>query len=151
MTVDAKKAQGVLGFTDKIGEIKLSDCSIKMNHDFSSVLIVPLDDKPISESKEMLVQVGLHARPYGWRDEPAQIKVGRGKEKKEVSGKKIISLGEGVYNIPLINGSITFKKPIKSAVALDTNGYPKKDAKAEIKGKTVILPKNSLYTILKRD
>ncbi len=164
-TVDTKKAQGVVGFTGKNEEIQLSECSINMRHDFSSVLIVPLDDKPISESKKILVQVGLHARPYGWRDEPTQIKMGKAKKRKgedrkswikrskipvTVPGKKILSMGEGVYNIPLINGTISFKNPILSGTGLNAGGYPKEGCTVVIKGNTVTLPKDSLYVILER-
>ncbi len=149
-TVDTEKAQGVVGFTQKSGTVALSECTIDMQHDFSSVMIVPLDDKPLAKSKKILVQIGVHARPYGWKEEPAEIVRGKGKEKKMIPGKRILSMGEGVYNIPLIHGSVTFAHPIKSATALDANGYPQLSSVVEITGATVTLPEDALYIIVRR-
>ncbi len=44
----------------------------------------------------------------------------------------------------------SLEEAIKSAVALDANGYPKADAKPVIKGNTLTLPANALYTIVTR-
>jgi len=53
------------------------------------VLIVPLDDLPLAESKKMLVQVGVHARPYGWREEPNELQISvRGKKANNPSPAK---------------------------------------------------------------
>jgi len=116
------------------------------------VLIVPLDDLPLAESKKMLVQVGVHARPYGWREEPNELQISvRGlKGKQPIACKKITRLGEGMYNLPMIDGTVVFKNPIASAVALDANGYPKADAKPGVDGNTLTLPTNALYTVVTR-
>ena len=148
-TVDTPKAQGAVG---AIGTQKFSDCTVTIENDFASVLIVPLDDLPLAESKKMLVQIGVHARPYGWREEPNDLQINvRGKrEKQTIACKKITSLGEGMYNLPMINGTVVFKNPVTGAVALDANGYPKADAKPVIEGNTLTLPANALYTIVTR-
>jgi len=146
-TVDTPKAQGAVG---TIGTQKFSDCTVSIGNDFASVLIVPLDDLPLAESKKILVQIGVHARPYGWREEPNEISMKvRGKE-KTFACKKITSLGEGMYNLPLIDGTVVFKNPITGAVALDANGYPKADVTPVIKSNTLTLPANALYTIVTR-
>jgi len=55
-----------------------------------------------------------------------------------------------MYNLPMIDGTVVFKNPIASAVALDANGYPKADAKPGVDGNTLTLPTNALYTVVTR-
>ena len=45
---------------------------------YASVLVVPLDDLPLKESKRVLVQVGTTVRPSGWKTEPAIMAPQRG-------------------------------------------------------------------------
>jgi hypothetical protein len=148
-TVNAPKAQGVTGFMKDNGKISLDDISIKMNHKFAAIIVVPLDDKPLAKSKKMLVQAVVNSLPHGYKEEPTTFKQKKN-SKVELKGMKIINCGGAPYNVPFINASVEFKNPVKTAIALDGNGYPIKDTKIKIEGNKITLPKNAIYTIVTR-
>ena len=66
-TVNSPKAQGASGFLKQAGPIKLADVQIDSADMYATVLAVPLDDKPLKQSKKVLIQVGTTARPTGWK------------------------------------------------------------------------------------
>lgn len=147
--VNAPKAQGVLGHIKGM-EIECDDISIESENDFISILVVPLDDKPLEDSKKILVQAMTYYQPYGWEQEPTTFKMSsRG---PTFSGYKILNKGGKPANVELIEATIHFEDSIDGAYALGENGYRAPDkSPVEVKRKMVVLPRDTLYTIVYRD
>ena len=141
--LNAPKAQGVTGFLKKGGTVKCDDVEIQSGNDYATVLVVALDDKPLSSSRKILVQVGTTERPLGWKTKPVQVN-GR-------AGEEVVSFGRAPWMI--INGDVTLvlkNKEIAKARVLDANGMPMKEVPltTSADGKTLKFPADALYVVL---
>ncbi len=152
-TVDAPRAQGVAGFLGRIGRFELSDVVIESRNEYATVVVVPLDDRPIRESARLLVQVGTTCRPYGWQEKEAEFDAnlhGGGKPDMR-TGSQIVSLGGPPWNVVATRASITVANSgLSRATLLDANGYPVRGIEASAaEGRiTVELPPDALYVAL---
>lgn len=148
-TVDAPKAQGVSGFLSKAGPVALKTVTIDSKNEYATILAVPLDDKELGSSQSILVQVTTSCRPYRWKESPATFKDPSGKQTFE--GKRIDDTGAEPWNEVITQAVVSVKNSkLKKAIALDPNGMPAGEIKAESKGGvfTVTLPPNALYVVL---
>jgi hypothetical protein len=148
-TIDAPKAQGVVGFLSKSGPFALKTLTIDSKNDYAAILAVPLDDKPLSSSGSVLVQVTTQCRPYHWKESPATFKDPEGKNTYQ--GKRIDDTGVEPWNEVETQATLTIRNgKLKKATALDANGMPAGAVMAESKGEvlTVTLPRNALYVVL---
>ncbi|HEX3718636.1 MAG TPA: hypothetical protein VH595_11770 [Verrucomicrobiae bacterium] len=142
-TLNCPKAQGVTGFLKTKGVFKLADVEIQSGNDYATVLVVAMDNKPLKDSDEILVQVGTTERPAGWQTEPAQI---GGHPSEEV-----VSFGHAPWMIVRGQVTVTLKNSkISRARVLDPNGMPVKDLplKDSDDGKTFEFPPEALYVVL---
>jgi len=146
-TLNAPKAQGVTGFVGKSGSLRLGDVLIESSNDYATVLAVAMDDRPLSESGKVLVQVGTVERPTGWKTTPATVKVGD----QSREGEKVVNFGaapwqivETKVTISIANGSLT------KATVLDANGMPTGEIALEDAGgmKRFSFPRDALYVVL---
>jgi hypothetical protein len=142
-TVNAARAQGAAGFLARAGRIDLATVSIEMKNEYGSVTVVSLDDRPISNSRKLLIQAMTVERPYGFRATGAN------------SGK-ILDLGEAPFGVEKIDGTVRLRLAAGGApkvVALDEHGYPK-PAPATVSGGpaslTVKLAPDSVYHVVQR-
>jgi hypothetical protein len=148
-TVDAPKAQGVSGFLSKSSPFALKTLTIESKNEYAAILAVALDDKELSASQSILVQVTTQCRPYHWKESPATFKDPEGKNSYQ--GKRIDDTGAEPWNEVETQAVLTVKNPgLRKAIALDPNGMPAGEVKAESKGGTfvVTLPANALYVVL---
>jgi hypothetical protein len=148
-TVDAPKAQGVCGFLSKTGTFALKTVTIESKNEYATILAVPLDDKDLASSGSILVQVTTSCRPYHWKESPATFKDPGGKNSYE--GKRIDDTGAEPWNQVETRAQITVRNSrLKKAIALDANGMPAGELKAEMKSGAfvVTLPPNALYVVL---
>ncbi|MBI5725890.1 MAG: hypothetical protein HZA50_18160 [Planctomycetes bacterium] len=148
-TVNAPKAQGVTGFIGKIKNVKLADVEVESGNEYATVLVVPLDDKPIKTSAVLLVQITTVCRPYGFKTSPSDFK-GRG-GKDSFSGFKIDSTGAAPWNVANTDVTVSVANAgIKKATLLDINGYPVKELELARKGEaaSVKLPADAMYVVL---
>ncbi len=147
-TLDAPSAAGATGFLAKAGTIKLKGLSITAKNDYATVLAVALDDKPLASSKKVLVQITTRNQPYGWKVSPATFE----HEKKPYQGFRIDAVGEAPWNVTDTDLALTLpNKGLRTAVRLDENLYPTKDAvpvKAEAGGLTITPSKNTMYLLV---
>ena len=67
LTIDAPRAQAVVGFLDRAGAVRLGDVTIESAMPFGVVAVVPLDGGPIATSRRMLVQAMSEQQPTGWQ------------------------------------------------------------------------------------
>jgi len=147
-TLDAPGAAGATGFLAKAGTIKLKSLSITAKNNYATVLAVALDDKPIAQSKKVLVQIIMQNQPYGWKVSPASFN----HEKKNYQGFRIDATGDAPWNVTDTDLVITLaNKGLRTAVRLDENLYPTKDAvavKADKDGLVITPAKNTLYLLV---
>jgi hypothetical protein len=147
-TIDTPKAQGACGFLKKAGEVKLGDVTLRSGNEYAAVTVVALDDRPIRESKKLLVQVGTPARLSGWQSRSATF---AGDKKKQIVGFEIVATGKPPWRMVAADVTLTVNNPgLKSATALSTSGYPAGKVDGEQSGGrlTLKLPAEALYLVL---
>ena len=145
--LDAPKAKGVVGFLKKQPVVELADLTITSQNEYAVVQVVSMDDKAITESEKVLVQVGTVYRPNGWKESPSKVKI----DNVEYDGFVIENTGSMPWYGADANVVLNFKNArVKSAHLLDINGYFKKEiplTKA-VSGFNLIIPKDAFYIIL---
>ena len=147
-TMDAPKAQGVTGFLKRNGgRFELSYVEIESSNRYATINVVALDDRPISKSEKVLVQVVTVNRLTGWTTEDATFTVGKGDSAYEVEGEQIVRTGEPPFRIANTEVSVRVRNPaLKKATVLDINGYPADTV--ELTDGLVELPASAMYLVL---
>jgi hypothetical protein len=88
----------------------------------------------------VLIQAGADDRPFGFRTEPVD------------GSKRIVDLGGYPSNVRKIDASVTLRSgAVGDAEILDGNGYGtarKAESARREDGLTVMLPEDSLYTLV---
>ncbi len=144
-TVNTPKAQGAAGFLGVESAIVLDTVTISVENDYATVLVVALDDLPLSESRRVLIQCTTLDQPYGWHTSDAN---GLGGTIEEVGGAP--------WGMQRYHASVTLQWAGESAVtaiACDENGYAtdKPVALQRETGQVVIpIEETSAYTIITR-
>ncbi len=143
MTINTPRAQGVTGFLQQASRIELEDIVIESHNEYGSILVIALDDKPLSCSNSILVQAATEDKAYGFTTT------------KGDDGINVITRLRGYpLNMKPVDANIILKgaRHIQAAV-LDGNGVMK-DADIEVegveKGMRVRLPSDNLYLWLHR-
>ena len=146
--VNSPKAQGAAGFLKASGPQNLTDVDIDCGNKYATIVVVPLDDKPICESSRLLVQAGTVNRMTDWSASPLQILSGG----KQLDGFRIVNVGKAPWRVENTEATITVRnKSLTRATALDPNGMPMQSSlKTEnVQGALrVTLPPNALYVLL---
>ncbi len=146
--LNAPMAQGFAAEGNGRRLIKTADVTALMQASRGSLVVVSLDDKPIATSKKLLVQFTTKARPKGWKERPAMIKLEGG---KEVNGFEITSIGSAPWILenPGLNVTIN-NSAITKATILDSNMNPAGSVKLEklAKGSRFDFPTGTLYVVL---
>lgn len=142
-TLNAPKAQGVTGFLSTQRDFKLAAIDIQSGNDYATVLAVAMDDKALTESAKILVQVGTTERPLDWKTKPVQLH-GR-------PGEEVVSFGHAPWMIVQADVTVIIRNPdITTATVLDPNGMPLKDIPLESSGdqKRFKFPTDALYVVM---
>ncbi|MEM7073637.1 MAG: hypothetical protein AAF484_01040 [Pseudomonadota bacterium] len=120
VTLDAPRAQGVIGALAAQHEFRLQDVTIASPEDYASVIVVPLDKAPIARSERLLIQIGSIARPTGWRADPVQLEDGPALE--------VVDFGTAPWQINRVSANITLNNSaVSRATVLDPNGMPDRE------------------------
>ena len=147
-TMNAPRAQGVTGFLKRGGgRYALQDVTIESENDYATVNVVSLDDQPIRDSRQVLVQVVTVNRLSGFRTKEATFTLGKGDSTYTVKGEQIERIGKPPFRIANTLVTVTVQnRQLNKAVILDINGYPV--AEQPITGGRIRLPKNCVYLVL---
>ncbi|MCM8900076.1 hypothetical protein KVG29_02420 [Caldicoprobacter algeriensis] len=136
ITVNTTKAQGAVGFLNKVERIELDDVIITSNNEYATILIVSLDGKDIASSGKILIQAMTEEKFYGAKTE----------------NNVITDLGGPPINVKNIDATVIFKKWKKprKVIVLDENGYAMKEIQGTSgpEGYSITLDPNSLYTVI---
>lgn len=146
--LDAPAAKGFCGFPGGNGSFSLTDVTIKTTNDYVVVNVVAMDDKPINESKKILIQVGTVYRPKNWSENPSTFQLGN----ETVDGFIINNVGEMPWQAINSELSVVINNAnIQSARVLDMNGYEAKEIWVKTDDtsnlKEVMIPKNGMYIV----
>lgn len=147
-TVDTPKAQGVAAFFRNRQEFRLSTVEIRCANAYGTVLVVAMDDRPIAQSRKLLVQVGTESRPTGWRERSKQIELSGG---KTVAGNEVVDFGRAPWQVvrPLVTVGIA-NSLLGTGTVLDMNGEARGSLRVEktAKGVRFDFPGDALYVVL---
>ena len=155
VTVDAPRAQAIFGFTKTRRPVTTTDVTFAIANEYGSYFVVSMDDKPLSQSAKILVQVVTEDKNYGWTTKPMTNVSFRRPQKITMDGLKISDLGSAPLIIKNLAGSITLKRSDAARLkvtALDFNGYPRQELPGG-RGKSVhidLLPDCLYYIIDKK-
>jgi hypothetical protein len=147
-TLDAPRAQGATGFLKPVGPIKLSNVTIRSENAYASVLVVSLDDKPLAQSGQVLVQVGTRHRPTGWADHAVTFET---KDKERIRGRQVDSTGKMPWVVQVTMAAVEVRNSnLKSATLLDMNGNARSKLPAKQQDGTIAveLPRDAMYVVL---
>jgi len=147
-TMNAPKAQGVAGFLSTTPAVELADVTITSKNHYAAVNVVSMDDKPLSNSEQILVQVGTVYRPTGWVEKPVKVTI----NKQEKDGFEIVNTGRMPWQGQVTNVKLKIKNTlVKSAFVLDQAGYGKREIYVERNADHInlTLPENTMYLVLK--
>jgi hypothetical protein len=147
-TMNAPKAQGVTGFLSTTPSVELADVTIMSKNPYAAINVVSMDDKPLSNSEQILVQVGTVYRPTGWVEKPVKVTINN----QQKDGFEIVNTGRMPWQGQVTDVKIKIKNTlITSAYVLDLAGYSKQEIPVERHTDyiTLTLPKNAMYVVLK--
>ena len=147
-TVNAPKCQGAAGFLSKEPKIALGDVSIRSRNAYGSLVVVPLDDRPLAQSRKILVQAATVARPSGWIARQRSVEAGG----ELHDAFQIMRKGDAPVLIENTDAEIVIaNRSLGKATALDVNGLPTDaDLPVQRRGERLhlTLPPNTLYTVV---
>jgi hypothetical protein len=147
-TIDAPKAQGATGFLQPVGPIKLSDVTIRSENAYATILVIALDDKPLAQSGQVLVQVGTRHRPTGWADHATTF---QNPAKETIRGRQVDSTGKMPWVVQMTMATIEIQNSsLKSATLLDLNGNARSKLPVRDQQGTLVveLPGDAMYVVL---
>ncbi|MGK7394040.1 MAG: T9SS type A sorting domain-containing protein [Candidatus Cyclobacteriaceae bacterium M3_2C_046] len=146
-TMDAPKAQGVTGFLSREEMITLTDVKVISKNEYATVNVVAMDDQPINQSKQVMIQVGTIYRPTGWRETPSTFE----HRDETVEGFTINNTGTMPWKGNAVDMTIKIKNNLlNKAKVLDAAGYPVGERIVTRQGEelSIQLPKDAMYVIL---
>jgi len=139
-TINAPKIKGACGFLkDAGGTETLDGVTITSGNRYATIMVVAMDDKPLPQSKKVLVQVGTISRPTGWSVER--------KGDKEIIAK----VGTTPWQVVKTDATIQIRTSVLTkATLLDVAGFPAHEVPCTSAGGvlTVKLPDNAMYVIV---
>ncbi|MFW6303820.1 MAG: hypothetical protein ACOC2L_04290, partial [Candidatus Sumerlaeota bacterium] len=118
LTFDTERTQGAAGRLNAVSTIGLANLLIESKNDYGVIAATALDDKPLSESEAILLQVMTTEQNFDYEEADAPSAPGF---------RRVEKAGVSPINIRHIRGKIALKhQDIQNlgAVALDSNGYP---------------------------
>jgi hypothetical protein len=146
--VNAPTAQAVAGFLRDAGPQRLADVEIVCRNQYASIVLAPLDGKPIRLSGKLLVQAGTVCRPTGWTAAPTRARING----KQSNCFRILSAGKAPFQVENTEATITVANGnLTKGILLDVNGMatptPVQVNRADGKA-MVVLPANTMYLVL---
>jgi hypothetical protein len=149
-TLDAPKAKGATGVLGQVGTVRLDGLTLAVKNDYATVLAVAMDDRPLADSRRVLVQVGTIARPTDWA---VREVTWQDKEAGKQEGLEIVNYGRAPWRVRNAEIAVTLANPaLRTATLLDPNGYPVREVPVARNGQSlrVQLPPQTMYLILQR-
>jgi hypothetical protein len=148
-TIDAPKIQGVSGFlTDAGSFFDFKHVSIRSDNDYASIVAVAMDDKPLGESSQVLIQVGTQSRLTGFKSEPAAAT----EEGQTLQGERVVSNGTPPWAIVNTRATVSIANAkLSRATLLDPAGLLRRDLDVKREGNRLVidLPPDSIHVLVR--
>lgn len=148
-TIDTPNTQGVAAHFSEAPAHQLSVLGLRSGNDFGALMAVSLDDRPLAQSKRVLLQYATRSRPTGWRDQPATLTLPGGAQRP---GREVVSIGQPPWRVeqPLLQVSLR-NTALRRATALDMNGLPVAEVPLRRRADGVHLrfPPGTMYLVLR--
>lgn len=148
-TVDTPRTQGVAAHFQRAPEHQLSTLGVRSGNRFGAVMAVSLDDKPLNQSRSVLLQYATQSRPTGWRDKPVTVTLEDG---GTAPGWEIESFGGAPWQVVQPELEVSLRNPrLRRATALDMNGMPLAAVPVKREGDTLRLrfPPATMYVVVR--
>jgi hypothetical protein len=143
--VNTPRLQGVAGFLGSRGPVRFGDVRIDMKNEYGTVMVIALDDRPLSQSDKILIQCMTIDQLHGWSTTEDGGKAGT-----------IEHTGSAPWGMEKIDASVSMRygggQPPR-VVACDENGYPTDrnvDARLDGGTLTIEIDEASAYTVVQR-
>ncbi len=148
--VDAPRAQGVSGYLRDAGLIELSNVAVESDNYFGSFLAISLDDLPIAQSSEVLLQAGTNNRPRGFEFQNVEMTWNN----NTYAGMQVTDQGGGGLEVVHIDTTVTLRNVadrIQQVIALDHDLRERQLLEWHAAGDdvTIDLPRDTLYTLVR--
>ena len=117
-TLNTNRSQGMAGYLGAAGQVDFADVQLELNNPFGALVVTSMDNRPLAQTSEILVQAMADSKPHGWQTADAIV--------DGQPGQEILSLGTPPMNVDRLSGSVLFKgigpddDPVVSV--LDMNG-----------------------------
>jgi len=147
--LNTPKAQGVTGFLNKAGVIKLGSVEVRSENEYATLLAVSLDDQPLHDSQKILAQVGTIARPFGWKTQDAGTT--KKKNGETIKLQTIVDRGSAPWNVANTQMTLTLlNRNITKATQIDVNGMTVREipVRRDDARLTVQLPADVMHVLL---
>jgi len=143
--INSPRAQGVCGFLKHAGSLNLKDLEIRSQNDYATLLLISLDDQPLSHTRKALLQVTTRSRPYGWHASGGQTYA---VQNQSYTGHRIENLGGPPWNVEMADLTFRIRNPLlKQMTPLNPNLEVASDP-LPLQQRGTPLPKGYLYFIL---
>ena len=113
--VNTPKVQGVAGFLGKKGPVSFGDVRVDVKNEYGTVMVVAMDDRPLSESDKILIQCMTIDQLHGWASSEAGGKRG--------TIQHVGSAPWGVEKIKAVVSLLWSGPSPRKVIACDENGY----------------------------
>ena len=143
LRIDTPRAKGAIGFLGDEGTVTLDRLAISCENEYASILVVPLDGKPIVQSRKLLVQAMTEDRPYGFD-----------RKARPDGTRTVTSLGGYPFNVKAIRARVSIASSHDAAprvTVLNENGYPRDvsiDVQRTDAGATFTLAPDGIYHVV---
>ena len=147
-TINTPKAQGVAAFFKNHPDFDFEDATIHSENDYGTVTVVAMDNKPLTRSEKILVQVGTECRPTGWKEKPAEVKA----DGATLAGAEVVDYGKAPWQVISPKVTLLLKSTAcRRATVLDMNGNARGDVPTTKSGDGIdlVFPDHAEYVILR--
>jgi hypothetical protein len=138
LTIDAARVQGLSGNLESAGPVQTRDLVISSDLDLGHILVVSLDDLPLTTSRRMLLQVMSEESASSFRTERTS----------SADVKRIKSIGTDPWLVKELRGTVRFKRADATRLrvtALDLHGRPRAGAGA---AERIVLQPRTVYYLI---
>lgn len=149
LTVNTPRAQGATGFLSQERRIELDDVRITMGNDFGTVLVIALDDRPLTQASQVLLQAATFARLTNQELIPWTTSWGG----ESVEGYEVVELGVQPWRMDNIDANVVLfdERTITDVQVLDTKGYYRESISASSAngGQRIDFPEDAVYMVVR--
>jgi hypothetical protein len=141
--INAPRVQGVVGALSSRPVVDLQDVTVSSDASYASIIVVPLDAKPVASSSRLLVQISSIARPTGWRASAVDHESG--------PARIVDDFGAAPWQVDKVDATLVLRNAgLSRATVLDANGMATADLPVAVKdgALTLTLPPDALYIIV---